>query len=268
MSTPGEFAGEVAENYARYRRGYRADVIGHLAAEFGLGAGARVLDLGCGPGQLALPLAAVAGSVLGMDPSADMLALGLAAGRRTGTSNISWVLGADRDVPTLEPLLGRESVDLVTIGTAAHWMDTDVLFRNLVPLLRPGGGIAVIANSIPVWNQRSRWALALRELAAKWFGVRDFPSCGTSEAERERYRDELAAAGLSVSGEQLFDYTEQLDIEQVIGSFYSAAPLDRLNSDQRPSFDGEIKNALLAAEPAGLFTEFVPVRVLTGRRVL
>ncbi|WP_020418225.1 class I SAM-dependent methyltransferase [Amycolatopsis sp. ATCC 39116] len=66
-----EFAGDVASDYARFRRGYPAEVFDLLAAEFPLG---RVLDLGCGTGQLTVPMAARAGAVIGMDPSPDMLA--------------------------------------------------------------------------------------------------------------------------------------------------------------------------------------------------
>ncbi|MEU0515999.1 methyltransferase domain-containing protein [Amycolatopsis sp. NPDC006125] len=106
-----EFAGDVASDYARFRRGYRAEVFDLLAAEFPLG---RVLDLGCGTGQLTVPMAARAGAVIGMDPSPDMLAHARAA----EVGNVVWVVGADSDVPTLEPLLGAGGLDLVTIGQA------------------------------------------------------------------------------------------------------------------------------------------------------
>ncbi|WP_245757458.1 class I SAM-dependent methyltransferase [Amycolatopsis xylanica] len=53
-----------------------------------------MLDLGCGTGQLAYPFAEVAGAVIGMDPSVDMLARA----------------AADTDVPVLETLLGKESL--------------------------------------------------------------------------------------------------------------------------------------------------------------
>jgi len=60
------FCGEVAEFYHRYRRGYPAAVIDSLADAFALTGDDIVVDLGCGTGQLALPIArrvrAVAGS--------------------------------------------------------------------------------------------------------------------------------------------------------------------------------------------------------------
>jgi SAM-dependent methyltransferase len=91
-----------------------------------------------------------------MDPCADMLTLAGGA-----AANVTWVLGSDEQVPGLESLLGKESLDLVTIGQALHWMEPVPLFAALARLLRPGGGIAVIANGTTVWVQETTWAAAL-----------------------------------------------------------------------------------------------------------
>lgn len=255
------FAGEVADNYAKYRRGYRPDLLGALATRFALGPGSRVLDLGCGTGQLARPLADRAGSVIGMDPSADMLSL---AHDGTAAPNVAWLLGSDEQVPGLESLLGKESLDLVTIGQALHWMDAADLFTALLPLLRPGGGIAVIANGVPVWLQETPWARAIVATSRKWFGELNFPSCGTSDPDRARYRELLTSAGYTVD-ELRFPYDEEFTTSEVIGSFYSAAPLERLSAAQRPEFDQDLRTALETAQPDGRFVEHVDVRVLLAR---
>ncbi|WP_431874551.1 class I SAM-dependent methyltransferase [Micromonospora marina] len=69
------FGGEVAAYYARHRRGYPPGVLDALAAAFRLGADDTVVDLGCGTGQLSLPLADRVGTVVGVDPEPDMLAI-------------------------------------------------------------------------------------------------------------------------------------------------------------------------------------------------
>jgi SAM-dependent methyltransferase len=71
----GDFQGDVAASYARYRRGYPAAFTGLLASALRLGADALVADVGCGTGQLTVPLAALARAVAGVDPEPDMLAL-------------------------------------------------------------------------------------------------------------------------------------------------------------------------------------------------
>ncbi|HBW21513.1 MAG: class I SAM-dependent methyltransferase [Streptosporangiaceae bacterium] len=70
---PG-FRGEVADLYHRYRHGYPAAVLDAITGAFGLGPGDIVVDLGCGTGQLAVPMASRVRAVLGVDPEPDMLA--------------------------------------------------------------------------------------------------------------------------------------------------------------------------------------------------
>ncbi|WP_406110583.1 class I SAM-dependent methyltransferase [Streptomyces sp. NBC_01003] len=69
------FSGEIAEYYAKYRPGYPPQVLDALQSAFGLDTDDVVLDLGCGTGQLTVPLASRVRSVIGMDPEPDMLRL-------------------------------------------------------------------------------------------------------------------------------------------------------------------------------------------------
>jgi cyclopropane fatty-acyl-phospholipid synthase-like methyltransferase len=63
--TVSAFSGPVAEFYARFRRGCPDAVVDRLAAALGLDVRSRVLDIGCGTGQLTLPLAARTRAVVG-----------------------------------------------------------------------------------------------------------------------------------------------------------------------------------------------------------
>ena len=53
----GGFSGDAAEYYARYRRGYPPSFIDALTAALALTHSDTIVDLGCGTGQLSLPLA-------------------------------------------------------------------------------------------------------------------------------------------------------------------------------------------------------------------
>jgi len=145
-----DFSGETAIYYAKYRRGYPPAAVDAIVEAFGLGVDDLVIDLGCGTGQLSVPLAARVRTVVGVDPEPDMLRLARRTATEHGLANVSWLLGADTDMPALGNLLGDRTVGAVTIALAIHWMDRDALFPAIRPLLRPGGGIAVVTNGTPL----------------------------------------------------------------------------------------------------------------------
>jgi trans-aconitate methyltransferase len=253
------FGGEVAGFYHQYRRGYPPAVIDTLTGGFGLTSSDIVIDLGCGTGQLTLPIARRVHAVAGVDPEPDMLARARQAAAEQAVTNASWVLGADTDIPALAALLGGRRAGAVTIGQALHWMRYRELIPALVPLLRPGGGVAVITNGIPMWLQDSAWSRALRSFLEQWLGRPTSRTCGTDDASQQRYRDTMTEAGLDVT-ETRYDYTAELDLDHLIGGIYSALPLPP--AGQRPAFADQIRRAVAPHAP---FTEPVPVRMLLGR---
>jgi SAM-dependent methyltransferase len=257
------FAGEVAEFYHRYRRGYPPEALDVLVDAFGLTSDDVAVDLGCGTGQVTVPLAGRVRAVVGVDPEPDMLAQGRRAASGQGLANVGWVVGTDADVPALRAVLGDGSVGVVTIGQALHWMRHDELFQNAFPLVRPGGGVAVLTNGTPLWLQDSEWSRALRACLEQWFGTRPGNACGTDEESRRRYAESLVAAGFRVDVHHV-DYVDTPDLDSIVGGVLSALPVDRLPSpDERPPFTDLIRRAL---EPHAPFTEHVRVTVLTGRR--
>ncbi|MEU3189394.1 methyltransferase domain-containing protein [Streptomyces sp. NPDC006992] len=258
------FSGEVAEHYARFRRGYPERVLDTLQEYFSLTPADSVLDLGCGTGQLALPLARRVRSVLGMDPEPDMLRLARERAGEQGLANVTWVLGADTDVPALGALLGQASpLAMAVVGQALHWMRPDALFRDLRPLFRTGGGIAVLANGAPLWQQDSVWSGALRGFLEEYFDTELTSSCGTAEQDRIRYAEALGEAGFSDVRSTAHSYTDELTFEQVVGGLYSAVPAELLpTGERRPVFEHRLRKAL---PPGELFPEQVRVSALVGR---
>jgi SAM-dependent methyltransferase len=256
------FGGEVPEFYHAYRHGYPAAVIDALAGAFGLDAEEVVVDLGCGTGQLALPLASRVRAVIGMDPEPDMLRRARQAARDAGVSTVSWMLGADADLPVLQRVLGDRSVAMVSIGQALHWMRHEELFRSARPLVRPGGGVAVVTNGTPLWLQDSAWSRGLRGFLERWLGSTVTSPCGTDEESQRRYGDALALAGYEVSTAAV-DYAADLSLDQVVGGVYSAMPVGRLPAaDQRADFAAQVRAAV---GPQDRFSEPVHVAILIGR---
>ncbi|WP_043665543.1 class I SAM-dependent methyltransferase [Streptomyces xylophagus] len=257
------FSGAVAEYYAEFRRGYPPQVFDALEEAFGLSQTDVVLDMGCGTGQLALPFASRVRSVVGMDPEPDMLRLARHAAEAQGVRNTTWVLGADTELPALGGLLGERSLALTVIGQALHWMRHEELFRAVLPLLRVGGGIAVISNGTPLWLQDSSWSRALRSCLEEWLGTTLTATCGTSSRDRLRYAEALRSAGFGGVRELFVEYSDELSFDQLFGGVCSAIPADRLpGPDDRAAFAERIRQALPADER---FIEDVRVSMLIGQ---
>lgn len=81
---PRQLFGSAVAYYARYRPGYPQDLVDAVAARAGLDGTQRVLDIGCGTGQITIPLARHARAILAIDPVADMLARGCEAAQAAG----------------------------------------------------------------------------------------------------------------------------------------------------------------------------------------
>lgn len=150
----------------------------------------------------------------------------------------------------------------MTIGQALHWMRHAELFRALVPLLRAGGGVAVVTNGTPLWLQQSDWSRALRAYLERWLHTELTFPCGTDEQSQRRYQEGLAMAGFEVSSTAV-DYVAELNLDQLVGGVYSALPAEQLPApDQRPAFAQQVRVAL---SPHDQFSEPVHVGIIIGR---
>jgi SAM-dependent methyltransferase len=258
-----DFGGEVAAFYARFRRGYPPAFVDLLTRALRLGPDDVVADLGCGTGQLTLPLAGRVRAVAGIDPEPDMLALARQAAVGQGITNVTWVLGSDRDLAALVSLAGGQGLAAVTLANSIHLTSGEHVFAALRPILRPGGGVAIIANGTPLWQQPPAWSRALREGLEQWLDTRLESCCGTDAAARRGYQAAMLAAGFTDVHEVSLDYTGHLSFDELIGGVYSAMPAGLLPPPaRRPEFTEHIRGF---TGPGPRFREDVHVAALTGR---
>jgi SAM-dependent methyltransferase len=127
----------AADRYDAVRPGYPRAVVDGLLQLAGIGRDDRVLEIGCGTGQLTVPLAE-----RGLRVTAVELGAALARVARRNLAahpRAEVVVGAFEEV-ALDP----GSFDLVVAATSFHWLDPAVRVERSVDLLRPGGALAVI----------------------------------------------------------------------------------------------------------------------------
>ena len=94
--------------------------------------GKRILDMGCGAGLLAEPLARMGGSVVGVDAAPENIAVAQAHIKQSG-------LEIDYRAGEIEAVAG-ERFDLITcLEVVEHVADPAVFIAGLASLLAPGG---------------------------------------------------------------------------------------------------------------------------------
>jgi len=122
--------------------------------------GERVLDLGCGTGQLAehvAGLVAPGGQVLGIDPLPHRIALA----RLRIRPELRFEVGQAEDLAAL----AEAGFDLVYLNAVFHWLeDKPRVLREIHRVLRPGGrlGISTGDRSVPGLLPRIRAAVLAR----------------------------------------------------------------------------------------------------------
>lgn len=124
---------------AYYRRGrlpYAPGLADVLAGALTLDGRGRLVDVGCGPGIIALGLAHLFGEVVGVDPDAGMLA---EAERAAGLAGVAgktrWARARAEELPA-----GLGKFTVATFGQSFHWMDQDLVAATVRDMLVSGGG--------------------------------------------------------------------------------------------------------------------------------
>jgi trans-aconitate methyltransferase len=107
----------------------------------------RVLDVGCGDGHVTAEIAArlPTGSILGVDPSSDMIAF---ASKHATQPNLRFEIGDARQLPY------RHEFDLVVSLNALHWVpQQDLALRAIHAALKPRG--RAVLRFVPLGSRKS-----------------------------------------------------------------------------------------------------------------
>lgn len=120
--------------YARGRLPYAPTYAAQLAEALGQHGQGRLLDVGCGPGVVALAMAPYFAAVTGIDPDPDMLTEARSHAARLGVRNASWVEMRAEDLPAG---LGRFRVML--FAQSFHWTDRERVAAAAFQMIEPGG---------------------------------------------------------------------------------------------------------------------------------
>jgi SAM-dependent methyltransferase len=201
----GAFAeADVARCYAD-RAPYAPALFDFLLRQVG-GRG-RALDLGCGPGTVAVSLAEHFDEVVALDPSEAMIEAGREsdAGRH---GNIAWVLD------TAEAYRSEAGFDLVTAGSSIHWPDHGVLFPKLADWTQVVAIITGDEARRPPCGEEA-WVGFLTAWIARLGGHYDPPRASTEAQRHEAWMD--------IAGRERFAFTFHQRVDDFIRGQHSRA---------------------------------------------
>ena len=228
--------------YVTHRPRYPEELIRLLAEEVGLGPESRVLDLGTGPGHVAIPLAAHVREVVAVDVEPDMLA----ALARAAPANVRAVEARAEDVDA-----SWGEFDLVTAGRSFHWFDEEVVMPRLARLtpvlallgdhgLGSQGKVVEIARELLGEDPAGRRRWRFRELLER-SAFADITELSV-EVERTWTRDDLLRLAYSTS----------------------VASVERLG-DRREEFERRVRTELPAVSHDRVTVDALVGRLLVGR---
>lgn len=195
-----------------------------------------VLDIGCGTGFVARPLASLVDRVDAVDISAAMIA----EGRRLPSGDhprLTWIVGRVEEVVLHPPYA------LATAGDSLHWMDWEITLPRIAGALSPSGMVAILTVDGEVVGGEEGFAEARLDLIGRYTTFAEWPPPKfdlVAELERrglfqERGRADTAAVPL------------RQPVDEYVESYHARASLSwqRMTPDALAAFDAEMRQLVL-----------------------
>jgi SAM-dependent methyltransferase len=243
----------TAPYYDRFRPPYPEALLEDLCRRLPVSGAGRLLDLACGTGQIAFPVADRFVEVCAVDQEPESVAFGQRKAGAAGVTNIRWLAGTAQMVELEGPF------ELVAVGNAFHRLDRRAVARRMFSWLEPGGGVALLWGGTPQLGSNP-WQRALAGLFEEWMaklGVTDrVPAAWERLMDRYPHEQVLAEAGFDYVGK--FEFTVELawTVESLVGFSYTTSFLNReVLGDKVGQFEQDLAERLCSYQPDGVFSQ-------------
>ena len=248
----------TVEFYARYRLSYPDALLARVWDFVALTTRDGVLDLGCGPGLLAVPFAKLGARVTAIDPEPGMIAAPEEAAQEAGVNIETWQASSFALPDGIGPF------KLVTMGRSFHWMDRAKTLRSLDHLVTQDGAVAVLGD-VRVKTPENSWREKMQRISD------EYGEAGHSIHQR----DGDARSNESLLMDSVFPHLtrvsvigrHEIPVDDVIGRAFSMSRTSKEVVGRRAEeFEKRLRDMLAEEAPNGVVTEIAELYALIARR--
>lgn len=254
-----------APYYARGRLPYPPGLADAFAEALALDGRGRLIDVGCGPGTVALRLAHLFEHVVGVDADAGMLAEAARQADAEGILNATWLHARAEDIA------GAGSFRVATFASSFHWMDRDRVAALMFEMIERDGAFVQVSTvlSDPATATQVSGELphpeppreAIAALVREYLGPERRAGQGICGGTPGNEAAVLERAGfaparyLIVPGQRI---VVRAPDDVVAWCLSKSASAPHLFGDRMAAFEADLRLLLLKASPARLFAERTP----------
>lgn len=230
----------TAEYYSKYRIEYPKQLLDMILKFNDVKGEGKLLDLGCGTGQLAIPLHKYFKEVIGIDISQEMINEARKISLEKNAQNISFITMESEQI-------GKElgQFDLILCGNAFHWMDRELILNESYDILKSSGGMVILAGG-SVWTGKKIWQKQTLNIIKKWLGEKRKAGKGEYPTKHKLHEEYIRESKFQLIKKGDYKFTYCWRIESLIGYLYSTSFCNkRLLGDNIDAFENELKETLV-----------------------
>ncbi len=244
----------TAAYYSKFRIDYPTELIERLLSFCQSKGNGKLLDLGCGTGQLSIPMHSYFEEVIGIDISQEMVDEARRIGREQNTENMRFIT---MESEKMDKELGQ--FDLIVCGNAFHWMDRELVLDKSYDLLKPSGGMVILAGG-SIWTGKQYWQKEISKIIQKWLGEKRKAGTGEYRVKNKLHEAYIHESEFELVKKGSYHFLHEWSMESLLGYLYSTSFCNRrLLGENVDAFEEELKKALLRIKPEGIFQEEVKI---------
>jgi ubiquinone/menaquinone biosynthesis C-methylase UbiE len=216
-----------------------------------------LFDLGCGTGEMSIPLAAYFTQVHAWDPDPEMIEIAKQKVAAAGLTNFTFEQKSSEELEQ-QP----RDIGLVTMGQSFHWMDNRKTLQFLSKGLAAGSGVVIVSGASPTDTPQSDTTNLKNELVSilvkKYLGPKRRAGKSFYTPDMADYGDLLSDAGFSEVHRKSYTYVLPRTVDEIVGELYSMSWASKAQfGSQADAFETELRAALAEISTAGNFDDVI-----------